>query len=309
MNPENNYHHPQVRDLAWAIGSAPLLSPASAGERWPDQSWYEDTLNNYRPVLAILDNNPAELENWLDQCKTYRLGQYFEALWGFWLQTNHRYRLLSANLPVRNSTHTLGEFDLLVEDTESGQHIHWELAVKFYLGTGNTALPGNWWGPAKRDRLDSKLKRIQEHQCRLSHFPEARKLLAQLDIHVDEVWSIVKGRLFYPATSNNSLPPEPSCSAHLSGWWKTCSEFIQIDATATCDHYCLLDKPQWFSTIDASKFEALNHDDMIQLMKSNGILRPITFARIKNQQEIDRGFIVPDDWQDQLIRDADLKMP
>ena len=162
------FKHPQLRDLAWAIGSPPLLQPEDRETRWLDAGWFQRRYREYLPVLNALNRDPGELMQWLQAARGRRLGSYFERLWMFWLKTNGRYRLLQANLPVRVAGRTLGEFDLLVEDTHSGRQLHWELALKFYLGTGDTRQMENWWGPMKRDRLDLKFRHMQSHQCRMS---------------------------------------------------------------------------------------------------------------------------------------------
>ena len=119
MEAQLPFKNRQLRDLAWAIGSAPLLAPDDQETRWLDKAWFQRRYAEYLPVLRALERNPGDLLQWLETANQQRLGSYFECLWMYWLKTNQRFRLLQANLPVRVAGRTLGEFDLLVEDTHS----------------------------------------------------------------------------------------------------------------------------------------------------------------------------------------------
>ena len=258
MQAELPFKNRQLRDLAWAIGSAPLLAPDDHETRWLDKAWFQRRYAEYLPVLQALQRNPADLLQWLETVSQRRLGSYFESLWIYWLKTNQRFRLLQANLPVRVAGRTLGEFDLLVEDTHNGRQLHWELALKFYLGTADTQQMENWWGPMKRDRLDLKLGHMQTHQCQLSRLPAAKQMLEEYHIAVDEAWSIVKGRLFYPGGVVVHPAPHNAAGSHLSGWWQTLTEFNEAGPANAGTRYSLLDKCQWLSPVLTQQLKFLS---------------------------------------------------
>ena len=290
------FRHPALRDLAWAIGSAPLLAPDDQQTRWLDKGWFQRRYEEYLPVLYELQRDPADLLQWLDVAGQRRLGSYFERLWMFWLKTNRRFRLLQANLPVREAGRTLGEFDLLVEDTHSGKQLHWELALKFYLGTGDTQQIENWWGPMKRDRLDLKFRHMQAHQCHLSHLPAAQRTLEQYAITVDGVWSIVKGRLFYPRADVEYLQPGNVAAAHLAGWWQAASAFNDAATGKPALQYCLLEKHQWLAPLIPQQPVLSRGASQLDIRRQLPADRPVVLAACTAAGELGRGFVVPDDW-------------
>lgn len=296
MEAELHFKNRQLRDLAWAIGSAPLLQPDDRQTRWLDHDWFQRRYDEYLPVLHALDRNPAKLLQWLEAARQRRLGSYFESLWGYWLKTNQRFRLLHANLPVREKGRTLGEFDLLVEDTQTGRQLHWELALKFYLGTRDTRQMENWWGPRQRDRLDLKFGHMQTHQCRLSRLPAARQTLEQHDIAVDEAWSVVKGRLFYPADPGVHPAPQNAAYRHLSGWWQTQAAFNEACPAAAATRYSVLDKQQWLAPVVPQQLRFPDGDSRTGWHGKLPADRPVMLAACADGVELSRGFVVPDEW-------------
>jgi hypothetical protein len=292
MNTTPALRDPLVRDLYWALSSPPLSRRADRGIHWPDPDWFHAISLAFQPQLAKLDADPQPLRAAVNGQKDRRLGNYFETLWRFWLTNNERYRLLRANLPVRTRDRTLGEFDLLVEDRATGRTLHWELAVKFYLGVGDTARPENWWGPAQRDRLDLKTHRMIIHQSKLSQQPEAATLLTQLGIHIDETWVILKGRLFYPA-GQPAIEPHDAQPQHLRGFWVSTAVFSRFEEAL----WLPLDRHQWLAPqTEIEQSTCLRGSDIAAQWRHSPLRRPLCLARVENAVEIERGFVVPDDW-------------
>jgi hypothetical protein len=283
---------PLVRDLYWALSSAPLLRRTDAALHWPAPDWFGDITQTYLPELAKLDDNPQPLRAAIEMQKDRRLGNYFETLWHFWLETNDRYRILYANLPVRGADRTLGEFDLLVRDRQTGKTLHWELAVKFYLGVGDTMRLENWWGPAQHDRLDIKTRRLLNHQSKLSQYPQAAALLQELSIRIDEAWVILKGRLFYPL-HRTAIPPPDAEPSHLRGFWAPSAVFAGFQEAL----WLPLHRRQWLApraNIDDSA--CMRTTDLLAQWRAQPLRGPVCVARVINGVEIERGFVVPDDW-------------
>ena len=286
------YHNPVVRDLAWCISSPALIQRSDTGMHWPTSEWFSKTGTAFHETLRHLDSRPESLQAFIRGRKDHRLGFYFEALWRFWLSNNDRYRLLHANIPVRGGGRTLGEFDLLVKDLETGRTLHWELAVKFYLGVNETVLPANWWGPAQRDRLDLKTRRLLEHQGKLSHQPESRDLLKTLDLRVDETWLIFKGRLFYPL-HQIAEAPDVASPEHLRGFWTRLRALEKLPDSL----WIPLERHQWLAPLaDIEAVECLDNRRLADYWQGKALSHPACIARIENGHETNRGFIVPDSW-------------
>jgi hypothetical protein len=287
-----NYRDPLVRDLAWTLSSPPLLRRSDPHVRWLEDNWFKDISRQYVEVLEQLDKDPRPLREAVEARKDRRLGSYFETLWRFWLNSNQRYRLLFANLPLYSASRTLGEFDFLVKDRKTGKTLHWEIAVKFYLGVADTSQPGNWLGPARRDRLDIKTNRLLNHQGRLSRHPQAVLLFEQLGIEVDETWLILKGRLFYPARVN-AHRPRGTYPGHLRGFWIEQRSLSRLETSL----WRPLERHQWLAPLESiDPATCLDNSALMEKWRNTPPQHPICIARFTAGTEVERGFIVADGW-------------
>ena len=78
---------------------------------------------------------------------------------------------------IQTPERTLGELDLIYQNSNASEVVHLELAIKFYLlNKGGTQLT-DFVGPAGHDRLDLKWDRLRQHQLPLSHTGEALDFL------------------------------------------------------------------------------------------------------------------------------------
>lgn len=212
--------HPQVRDLAWAIVSPPLL----ADTRWPHRhplaaSDWVQAPERLESWLRALDQDTSPLDHWLARSSVRRLGLYYERLWQFALQEAPGIELLGANVPIRQGRHTLGELDVLLRDRDGVHHL--ELAIKLYLGPeypSDPTMGSHWFGPGSHDRLDLKLAHLRNHQLPMSARTESLATLAALDIPVPDPQLWLGGYLFYPWLGPKE-PPGGAHPQHLRGDW------------------------------------------------------------------------------------------
>ncbi len=210
------FRHRHVRDLAWAVFGPSLLDTPAL----PDAG----DIENCRPLLnpqrqqwlQQVDHAPEALQNYVRDVS--RLGLYFERLWQFFLTHDAHWQLLHHNLPVRRQGKTLGEFDLIYQDHDTGTVWHLELAVKFYLGTApaNASTYSHWLGPGRKDRLDLKVDHLMQRQTQLAEREEARKLLSHLDLPTPRRQAEVKGYLF--AQEPSPTPPALTGGQAISRW-------------------------------------------------------------------------------------------
>jgi hypothetical protein len=291
MNPLS-YTNAEVRDLAWSLASPPLLQRQDAGVHWPDDAWFTAIGHEFGDTLRQLDADPQPLRDLLARRKDQRLGNYFEVLWRYWLDHNPRYALLHANLPVRNHERTLGEFDLIVQDRRSGAVLHWELAVKFYLGCADTGQAANWWGPGRRDRLDIKTDHLLHHQTRLSRHPQAQALLAELGLRIDATWLIMKGRLFYPCGRTTGAPSGAN-PRHVRGFWVHGNRLDLLRPA----HWLILERHQWLAPLQRPTAPVMDSRELREWWRDDPHRRPVCVAAIVEGVEVERGFVVPEDWE------------
>ncbi|MDP1539488.1 MAG: DUF1853 family protein [Moraxellaceae bacterium] len=295
-----HFKTPCVRDLAWAIGSSPLQQRSGLAVHWPDANWCAQQLALASDWLNELDANPQALINHLSASNDRRLGRRFEDLLAFWLSwpDNPNYSLLLRNHALRNAERTLGEIDFLVRNKQTNAIEHWEVAVKFYLGTPQ----GLWLGPGQRDRLDLKLLRLDQHQLKLTQLVAGQDWLAQLDlpqpIDIKPV-CLVKGRLFYP--QHFDLAPPPSASpTHLRATWFTHDEFL-----AQANHHQLrwqlLDKTYWLAQLhhDTAKLlyeHTLSADELVSCLSAEDPRYAIAIIGLTPANEAIRAFLAPNTW-------------
>lgn len=188
--------------LTWLVQAPPLLPPAPWEDAglWLHREWQRD------PALPS-----RAAESLRSQQQPGRIGLQFENQVAALVEHSAGLALVARNFPIRDEHRTLGELDMLVRDLDSGKLWHWELALKFYLGT-----PDHWYGPNSRDTLARKFTHLHEQQLPRSQSTQARRTLAAEGWKVDGRALLTRGRLFY----RNSHPEQPERHPrHERGWW------------------------------------------------------------------------------------------
>ncbi len=236
-----------VRDLWWAVTSPGLMDE---GYGCTVPAFDQDEL---LPAFRALDARPEALHRAVAGslgAERPRLGAYFEDLIEFFVRDVAGHRDLVSGVVIREEKRTVGELDLLFRDGPVCRH--WELAVKFYMHVpGLVDDPsGCYLGPETRDRLHLKMERLRDHQLPLAGTAAAAEALASWQPL--ESAALVRGRLYYPASSDWSAGPSPTLvdSSHLRGWW--CQVDRAEELLPDADSYALLTRAEWFAPVDAS---------------------------------------------------------
>ena len=199
FEPWLQFKHPLVRQLAFAVASPNILSalPSELDIQHtfhfhPSQIWQQH-FQTYLPRLKQLDQGPKELEDFMAQLKSTRLGLRFEMFMWFWLLDHHyhAYELLGHSIQIIDGARTTGELDFLIKNTETNQVEHWEVALKYYLGETDLSLT-TWYGLNRTDTLNRKLKHFTHKQFQ---FQQA------LDTDIQTRFAVLKGQLFLPLTN------------------------------------------------------------------------------------------------------------
>ena len=267
-------------DLLWA-----LRSPVLCGALPPlfDQ-WSKEEISDELPgeETASLRRVP--------------IGRYFERLIHEWLSTRSDIRKLATNLPLRREGTTLGEVDLLFE--AEGRCFHWELALKFYLGTGDRLETRNWYGPGGRDRLDLKLDKLESHQLRLLQRQEGQEQLKERGLAAAESHTLIKGYLFHPFlewAAGRRLAPACVNREHAHGWWIHLSDLASLGGRGR--RWKCLEKREWLAparghaAMDTEELEGWLHNHF-----DSDDRPPMIVAISEEGHEVERGFVVPDTW-------------
>lgn len=216
--PWQQYKRPFVRDLAFALACPDVLthwiSPneniVSPQILVHDASFWREQYARYVPRLQELDNSNAyqDLTRYLmSRPSPYRLGFHFEGLMHFWLEDGYRlnihpYDVVAHNVQLYSGMQTTGELDFILRNHDTNEIEHWELAVKFYLGSAPYDF-AHWVGINSRDTLERKLTHMQTKPF--------RSVWVDLDFYdkvkIDTRYAVMKGRFFMPARDPQAVRP------------------------------------------------------------------------------------------------------
>ncbi|WP_208280760.1 DUF1853 family protein [Massilia oculi] len=282
-----------VRALAWLLDSPDLLDVDAP--KWAGRI---ATLGQVTPGvadwLARLDLDPSALDAALGG-KTYtRLGLYAEKLMAFYFAEQGR--LVRHGLQVRASRNdTVGEFDFLLERGPDAL-THIEFATKFYLlDSGGSNEFDALVGPNLADSLGRKMRKVFERQLALGDHPAAQALLPR---PVTQAQALVKGWLFYPS---GSWPAMRGITAgHCRGFWCALDEIEDIPG----EEFLVLPKLQWLAPLRAQPATPLMSRAQLHVVLAGQFASsstPVLVATVRRHdefiEEVDRGFIVPNDWR------------
>jgi hypothetical protein len=300
INNVTEFKHQSVRDLAWAIASPPLITNLSHQCLWQGGMWYQRLYEGTLPWLIEIDADPAELDELLSNQKDRRMGKYFETLWSFWLRHCPFYEVVENNIQIIIDGETLGEIDFILFDKVMKKTVHWEVAVKFYLGVGDTRLMCNWHGPNLRDRLDVKVEHLMHRQSVISKDTKVARWLKQQGLVIDACAVVLKGRLYFPWLSNQTqdrgkmLPVQ--CFEELSyGHWFKKADFEEVFDEKQC--FELLINQGWMEKIPTNSTNVLySKRDIYEAVSDNVVRFPLHLQVCDPFCIRDRVFLVDDNW-------------
>lgn len=293
----NHLNNPHVRALTWLLYSPDLLDMHAPQWSGKIAALTDDDVSATQIWLAALDRDPTQLHAVLEQHPTHRLGYYAERLMTFYFQ--HQGKLVAHSLQVQSADNgTVGEFDFLLRDNDG--LAHWEFATKFYLlASSATGSASSYFvGPNLADTLNAKMHKILKQQLLLAQHPAAQ---IHLPHPVMSAQALVKGWLFYrgpDCTQSVMQTIDGISNAHCRGFWCRISEWRPEEGK----YVVLLPKLTWLAPAKIPVAQ-LPDNESIQLsikqhFENEGT--PLLVAMLEQQGdhalEVDRGFIVADDW-------------
>ena len=217
--PWERYRHPFVRDLAFVLSCPDVLT------RWLDASPHQNThhvhvhdadfwrtqYRVYQSRLEEMDTTSAyqDLTRYLmSRPSPSRLGFHFEGLLSFWLSDGYRlglhsYEMLASNVQLYRGKQTIGELDIILRNHATDEVEHWELAIKFFMGS-TPFTPDNWVGINSRDNLERKMTHMQTKQFN-SVWIDTKD---HGRLRIDKRFAIIKGRFFLPYACTDFVRPD-----------------------------------------------------------------------------------------------------
>ena len=129
----------------------------------------------------VLPTNPN-----IEITENIRLGHRVEKIVSNLIKASTNYKIHYENLKIKQGNKTIGEIDFIIEEIQTKQLIHLELAYKFYLfdPSLSTTQFENWIGPNRNDSLKEKVEKLREKQFPLLHNPQTKALVTDIDNYV-----------------------------------------------------------------------------------------------------------------------------
>ncbi len=288
--------NPHVRTLAWLIDAPDLLDPQAPQWQGKIASLGPDAGDAARGWLEQLERDPVVLHAYLERHPSKRLGRYAENLMAFYLQ--HQGVLQAHGVQVQaNKNDTIGEFDFLIK--RGDDLLHWEFATKLYLleSSGRGLATDYFVGPNLADTLGAKINKIFDRQLALASHPAAQAYLPQPVLLAQ---ALVKGWLFYHESESSDAAPIGVSRDHCRGFWCPVSRLDE-----DCSHrYAILPRLSWLPPLKIDESDTLSGSQLKENLDAyfKQDRMPVLIVKLEPHGryllESERGFIVPDDWQD-----------
>lgn len=289
--------HPLVRQLAWCLGSPQFTTSGNDALNFPPvgHSMHELLFEELHPILLELDNDPSRLLEALSPEMDRVLGIRFEALITFAIQQLDSCSLIARNIQVVHEHVTLTEFDVFFE--WNGSLHHWELAIKYYLGTADRTQPENWIGPRSKDRLSRKFETLNR-QYALTQEARVLEILKESQIADFSSSCFVKGMLFHKHTANERIVPNGLNDQFEQGKWCHSNEMQHVLDRQL--FWAVVPKAHWAGPIKAApgSLDIVRKPEIVK--QYSGSQDPLMLCGMQKEDgwfiERERWMVVSDGW-------------
>lgn len=293
-----------VADLAWAIGSSPLMNDSASKDKYHilGEEWFEAQFNLHLDWLRELDLKPEPLKQWLGADAQKLLGKRFESLLAFWFAHSPHFELLHRNVVFHNNqNNTSGEADFIIGNKDDNEVWHIESACKYYLCLNKSSNWKNWIGPNGHDTLELKMSKVSS-QLRIFDRAEGRHFLKEQNLEKPYSFLLMKGYFFHHfSLIEGAVPPKDAHRHYNGGWYIYENELTHFAGDLA--QWLLLPKERWISPFYSTEEVAvLSGNEMIEQCRQH--IRKYAKAPMITQVEerdgatveVSRGFVVRDAW-------------
>ena len=172
-----------------------------------------------------------------------RLGHLAEKIVSELIKSSTNYNVLYENIQIIEDKKTIGEIDFIIEEINSKQLIHIELAYKFYLFDSNLSSDPikNWIGPNRNDSLEEKLEKLKRKQFPLLYHNCAKSKFDNIEIDEASQALCLLVSLFIPYEYKASF--SPIYEKYIKGFYLNFEKFTSLDNSAKT--YYLPSKKEW----------------------------------------------------------------
>jgi hypothetical protein len=291
-----------VSDLAWIIGSPPLMQAQALGgahflidEEWCDAQW-----RLHLDWLKDLDAYPKVLHDWLGAHSEKFLGKRFEVLLWFWFEQSPYFQLEIHSAQLKSGLNTTGEIDFVVLDIINQQWLHLEVACKYYLGATKSSQWTQWIGPNAHDTLDLKMRKLCK-QLDFGSSEEVRVFLQEKQLETPRSMGFLKGYFFHHFSMvGRGVSPEHVHPHYASGWYASADELGVFGSDLA--QWLILPKEYWMSPYCSRQLvgDLLSGNEMVAHFQNSKLLKGQLVFQVQHVEgwwtELSRGFVVPSAW-------------
>ncbi|MEC5164867.1 hypothetical protein RCH18_000589 [Flavobacterium sp. PL11] len=203
--------------------------------------------------FPTFDLSELDLENDLEFLlpTNLRLGHLIERVVAELIKSSTNYKMLYENIQIIEDKRTIGEIDFIIQNENTKQCIHLELAYKFYLFDPSISLEpiNNWIGPNRNDSLLDKLQKLKAKQFPLLYYRCTASKFNTIAIEQVAQALCLLVSLFVPFKYKGSF--NPIYQKAIKGYYINVDTFISLNSAAKWYYIPL--KKEW--GIDPSENE------------------------------------------------------
>ena len=172
-----------------------------------------------------------------------RLGHLAEKIVAELIKASTNYKVLYENTQIIEDKKTIGEIDFIIEEINTKQLIHMELAYKFYLFDSNLSSEPikNWIGPNRNDSLEEKLEKLKGKQFPLLYHNCSKSKFDTIEIDEVSQALCLLVSLFIPYEYKANF--SPIYQKYIKGFYLNFEKFTSLDNLAKT--YYLPSKKEW----------------------------------------------------------------
>lgn len=283
---------PELVDLAWAIGSSPLISKAPIASAYAfGHVWCQEQLASHEDFLLGLLQQPEHLIEYMHNSPSNLLGKRFERLLAYWFENSPQFEKVLENIQIFDGKTTWGEVDFLVKNLETDELWHIEAACKYYFGVKNSSHYSHWLGPNGKDSLEQKWQTLK-NQLSIFESEQGRRLLQQFGLPKPKSILLLKGYFFQPFhLLGHYATPLYSHSQHNAGWYISEQEISALHGQI--NQWKVLQHPNWLGPSFALDSELMPGSELVDLVQARPLKQALLVAQVIEETEVSRGFILP----------------
>ncbi len=195
-----------------------------------------------------------------------RLGHLVERIVAQLVKSSNNFKILYENTQIIDDKTTIGEIDFILQEKQSKEIIHLELAYKFYLldPTISSDTINNWIGPNRNDSLKQKLEKLKNKQFPLLFDERTQERFNDIDVQSVTQKLCLLSSLYLPHDFKENIPPVYQKA--IKGFYINYTSFLKLNHDDK--YYFIPPKKEW--GIDSSEnVNWLRFNEIEEQIKTN----------------------------------------